>query len=159
MADPHRLLAGAAAGAAGTTALNLVTYLDMALRGRGSSSTPEDTVESVSEKTHVPIPGDDETRSNRISGLGALMGLVVGICGGAALGWVDTLGLRAPVPVTAALVGAGVMAGTDAPMTGLGISDPRSWSAGDWLSDLLPHAAYGVVTAWTFRQLTDPQGG
>ena len=41
------LAAGTAAGAAGTTALNLVTYLDVAARGRPSSSTPEVTVEKV----------------------------------------------------------------------------------------------------------------
>ena len=35
-----RLLAGIAAGAAGTTALNATTYLDMALRGRPASRTP-----------------------------------------------------------------------------------------------------------------------
>ncbi len=34
----RRLLLGAAAGAAGTTALDAVTYLDMALRGRPASS-------------------------------------------------------------------------------------------------------------------------
>ena len=38
------MLRGAAAGAAGTTALNVVTYLDMAVRGRPASSTPERTV-------------------------------------------------------------------------------------------------------------------
>ena len=37
------LLRGAAAGAAGSTALNAVTYLDMVVRGRGTSSTPERT--------------------------------------------------------------------------------------------------------------------
>jgi hypothetical protein len=35
------LLSGAAAGAAGTTALNVITYLDIALRGRPTSTTPE----------------------------------------------------------------------------------------------------------------------
>ena len=37
-------LLGAAAGAAGTTALNFLTYVDMAVRGRPASSTPEKTV-------------------------------------------------------------------------------------------------------------------
>jgi len=26
------------------------------------------------------------------------------------------------------------------------VTDPRTWSAADWISDLLPHLAYGVVT-------------
>ena len=47
MTAARGILAGAAAGAAGTTALNLIAYLDMTLRGRGASSTPEDTVEKV----------------------------------------------------------------------------------------------------------------
>ena len=51
------LAIGAAAGAAGTTALNAVTYLDMALRGRPTSDTPEQTVRRLSEVTHVPVPG------------------------------------------------------------------------------------------------------
>ncbi|MGI8900330.1 MAG: hypothetical protein ACR2HA_05280 [Nocardioides sp.] len=40
MSVGRSVLAGVAAGAAGTTALNAVTYLDMAIRGRGTSSTP-----------------------------------------------------------------------------------------------------------------------
>jgi hypothetical protein len=33
------------------------------------------------------------------------------------------------------------------PMTILGITDPRSWSTTDWASDVVPHLAYGTVTA------------
>lgn len=69
-------LCGAAAGAAGTTALNAVTYIDRAIRGRPSSSTPETTVETLSSKTHVPIPGGEVARQNRVSGLGPLSGLL-----------------------------------------------------------------------------------
>src|SRR5437763_5810646 len=72
-------LRGAAAGAAATTALNAVTYLDMTIRGRGSSSTPEDTVEKLASKAHVDIPGDEQHRRNRVQGLGPLTGLVAGI--------------------------------------------------------------------------------
>jgi len=34
-------------------------------------------------------------------------------------------------------------------MAALGVSDPRSWGATDWASDVVPHLAYGLVTAWT----------
>jgi len=34
-------------------------------------------------------------------------------------------------------------------------SDPRSWAAADWASDVVPHLAYGVVTAWVLEGL-DP---
>lgn len=140
------LLRGALAGAAGTTALDAVTYLDMALRGRGSSSTPEQTVETIADKAHVPIPGDEETRENRVSGLGPMLGILAGVGTGAALGAVSA-GVRLPLPLAAAGAGLGAMVAGSGPMTVLGISDPRTWSATDWLSDVVPHAAYGVVTA------------
>src|SRR3712207_9559990 len=76
------LLRGAAAGAAGSTALNAVTYLDMAVRGRGTSSTPEDTVEKLAATVHVAIPGEGENRQNRVEGLGPLMGVAAGFGGG-----------------------------------------------------------------------------
>lgn len=60
---------GLVAGAAGTTALNAVTYLDMAIRGRPASDTPQQMVARVSEATHVAVPGGEQTRSNRIAGL------------------------------------------------------------------------------------------
>jgi hypothetical protein len=77
------LVSGAAAGAAGTTALNAVTYLDMLARARPSSSTPEETVKKLAESTGTQIPGDKEEQQNRVSALGPLTGLAVGIgvCG------------------------------------------------------------------------------
>jgi hypothetical protein len=147
------LLRGAAAGAAGTTALNFVTYLDMAVRGRGASNTPEKTVERLVAEAGASIPGDEETRQNRLSGLGPLTGLVTGMAGGAVLGLIRSTGLRLPLPVTATASAVGVMAMTDSSMSALGITEPRSWSTADWLADALPHAAYGVVTAWTAREL------
>jgi hypothetical protein len=38
-------------------------------------------------------------------------------------------------------------------MTVLKITDPRQWSTSDWLSDLVPHLAYGVVAAGALRGL------
>jgi hypothetical protein len=52
----RNVLAGAAAGAAGTTALNPTTYLDMVAGGRGTSSTPEQSVETIADRAHVTIP-------------------------------------------------------------------------------------------------------
>ena len=34
-------------------------------------------------------------------------------------------------------------------MTALGITDPRTWGTSDWVSDVVPHLVYGVVTAAT----------
>src|SRR3954468_6968729 len=87
------ILRGAAAGAAGTTALDIVTYLDMAVRGRPASSTPENTVEKLAGELHATIPGDEQTRPNRLSGLGALTGLVAGVGIGVLVGLARAAGL------------------------------------------------------------------
>lgn len=142
-------LRGAAAGAAGTTALNAVTYLDMAIRGRGSSSTPEDTVEKLAAEVHLEIPGDEETRQNRLQGLGPLTGLAAGVGMGIVTGLARAAGLRSQPVVGTALITAGVMAAANGPMVATGITDPRSWSAVDWLSDVVPHLAYGAVVKTT----------
>jgi hypothetical protein len=143
------VLRGAAAGAAGTTALNAVTYLDMAGRGRGSSSTPEQTVEALAEKVLVPIPGNEEKRRNRVAGLGPLTGLVAGIGVGVVAGLVRATGLRTSPAVGTALTTVGVLVASNGPMTVLGITDPRTWSTTDWVSDVVPHLAYAVVVKTT----------
>lgn len=141
------VLAGVAAGAAGTTALNAVTYLDMLTRARPSSTTPEQTVDSLAQMVHLPIPGAGDARANRVSALGALLGLLAGTGTGALLGlaygWAGRR--REPFGLLAAFAG-GLFAG-NAPMTALGVTDPRSWSGADWLSDVLPHLAYAGATA------------
>jgi hypothetical protein len=142
-------LRGAAAGAAGSTALNAVTYLDMAGRGRGTSSTPEQTVEALAAKAHVTIPGEGETRENRVQGLGPLTGLVAGVGVGVLVGLARAAGLRSRPLVGTALTTAGVLVAANGPMTVLGITDPRTWSATDWISDLVPHLAYGAVVQTT----------
>jgi len=141
------LTAGLTAGAAGTTALNAVTYLDMAARGRPTSSSPQMMAEKLTHKAGLEIPGDDETRQNRLAGLGPLSGLGVGLGVGVAAGLALRLGLARNVVVTGVLAGAAAMASTDVPMAVVGVSDPRSWSATDWLSDVVPHLVYGVATA------------
>ena len=143
------VLRGAAAGAAGSTALNAVTYLDMTVRGRGSSSTPEDTVEALAEKAHVEIPGDEETRSNRLQGLGPITGLVAGVGVGVVAGLARAAGFRTPALVGTALTTVGVLVAANGPMTALGITDPRTWSATDWVSGVVPHLAYAAVVRTT----------
>ena len=142
-------LRGAAAGAAGSTALNAVTYLDMVVRGRGTSSTPEQTVEKLAELAHVQIPGDDETRSNRVQGLGPITGLVAGVGVGVVVGLVRAAGYRSQPLVGTLLTTLGVLVAANGPMTVLGITDPRTWSATDWASDVVPHLAYAAVVKTT----------
>jgi hypothetical protein len=142
-------LRGAAAGAAGSTALNAVTYLDMTVRGRGSSSTPEQTVEVLAEKAHLPIPGDEQTRQNRVQGLGPMTGLVTGVGVGVLVGLARASGFRSQPLVGTLLTTLGVLVVANGPMTVLGITDPRTWSATDWASDIVPHLAYGAVVKAT----------
>jgi hypothetical protein len=140
------LLRGTLAGAAGTTVLNAVTYGDMALRGRPPSSAPEDTVDALAAKAGIGIPGEGGTRDNRLTGLAALSGIGVGVGVGTAVAVVRRAGVRLPWCVGGVLTGALAMAGADVPLTRLNVSDPRTWSTTDWLSDVVPHLAYGLVT-------------
>ena len=142
-------LRGAAAGAAGSSALNAATYLDMVVRGRGTSSTPEQTVEALAQKAHVSIPGDEEKRSNRVQGLGPITGLVAGVGVGVVVGLVRAAGYRSQPLVGTLLTTLGVLVVANGPMTVLGITDPRTWSATDWASDIVPHLAYGAVVKTT----------
>jgi hypothetical protein len=140
------LMRGALAGLAGTTALNAATYADMIWRGRPASSTPEQAVEELAKRTGRAIPGSSEQRPNRIQALGALAGIATGAAVGAAAGQLHGL-TRGLGPVLGpALLGGGAMAATDFGMYRLGVTDPSTWDRNSWLSDAVPHLAYGVVT-------------
>jgi hypothetical protein len=149
------VLRGAAAGAAASTALNAVTYLDMTFRGRGTSSTPEQTVEKLASKAGIPL-GEGEARRNRLQGLGPLTGLAAGIGMGVLVGLLRAAGLRTQPLVGTALITGGVMAAANGPMVAMGITDPRSWSATDWISDVVPHLAYGAVVKATMDAFDTP---
>ncbi|MFD3455058.1 hypothetical protein ACFWVC_23135 [Streptomyces sp. NPDC058691] len=147
------ILRGAAAGAAGCTALNTVGYLDMVFRGRGASSTPEVTVERLSQAVHVPIPGSPEARRNRIAGLGPLTGSAAGVGMGATLGLVTAAGWRPGNATLTATAGVLALIGTNGPMTVLRVTDPRTWSASDWVADIVPHVAYALVATAVLKGL------
>ncbi|MBL3808059.1 MULTISPECIES: hypothetical protein [Streptomyces] len=142
----RNLLRGGVAGAAGTTVLNAVTYADMAYRGRGSSGAPGEVVDRLADDTGHPVPGSGDTRTNRLTGLGALSGIAAGCGTGVAVALLHGAGLRLPWWLGGPLTGALAMAAADLPLAGTGVSDPRTWSAKDWASDVVPHLAYGLVT-------------
>jgi hypothetical protein len=146
--------AGALAGAAGTTALNTVTYADMSIRGRPSSDAPTKVVERAADRVGVAVPGEGDSRGNRLSGLGALAGIGTGVTVGALYGVTRALGWRIPAVAGALLTAAAAMAGSDGPVFALGVSDPREWGAVDWAADVVPHLAYGAVTAATLAALS-----
>ncbi|MEM6106697.1 hypothetical protein AAHS21_10595 [Mycobacterium sp. 050272] len=147
------LLCGAAAGAAGTTTLNVITYLDIAVRGRPTSSTPERTVEAMARLVGLTVPGSGDVLANRISGLAALTGYAAGIGMGIVLGLAYALGWRPGLVVATLVASVIALVGTNGPMTVLGVTNPLTWSAVDWISDLIPHLGYGVVTALVLHYL------
>lgn len=137
---------GLLAGAAGTTLLNATTYLDMAVRGRGESDTPGRTIDALLKKAGRDLPGSSDQRAARRTALGALSGIASGLGIGVAASAVRASGVRLPQVLGAVATGAGAMVGTNLPMTVAGITDPRVWTAADWVSDAVPHLAYGVGT-------------
>lgn len=147
------VLRGAAAGAAGTTALNAVTYLDMAARGRPASTTPQETIEQIADKVGLHVPGEGDERQNRLRGLGPLLGLIAGMGAGAIVGGLRAGGWRPRIAGSAALAGLVAMLAGSVPMAAFGVSDRRSWSAQDWAADIVPHAAYGTVAALVLAML------
>lgn len=147
------LIYGAFAGAAGTTALNVVGYLDIALRGRPASTTPERTVAAILGLFHLGVPGSGDVQAHRVAGLGALTGYAAGLGIGIILGLAYSQGWR-PKPllgVTTATVLA--LVATNGPMTILGVTNPLHWGVVGWISDLIPHLAYGAVTIWGLYEL------
>nr|BFE58072.1 hypothetical protein GCM10020063_025980 [Dactylosporangium thailandense] len=150
------LLRGALAGAAGTTALNAVTYADMAVRGRAASGAPQELVARFAEDAGVSVPGDENVRENRLQGLGPLVGTGSGVAVGALAGLLHHAlarrGHRMPAALEVALIGGAAMALADVPLTVLRVSDPRTWTVKDWVSDIVPHLVFGAVTLAALRR-------
>lgn len=150
----RRLVLGAAAGAAATTALNATTYLDMAVRGRPASRTPEQTVEKMAESMGVAVPGDESSRGNRLSGVGALLGMATGVGTGVGYAVLDLLHLRRRGAAGALLAGGGAMAFSNASMVAYGVTDPRTWGVEGWVSDVVPHLVFGAVLERVYAAAT-----
>jgi len=144
---------GLAAGAAGVTALNAATYLDMLLTGRPESEVPGRTIQGLLDGAGIEIPGRGRVAGHRRSALAALGGISTGLVVGVAASAARRAGLRLPGPVGAVATGAAAMvAGDFAPMR-LGLTDPQAWSARDWASDVVPHLAYGVAVRTVLDRL------
>jgi hypothetical protein len=144
-------LAGLAAGAIGTIALDLTTYLDMLVRGRSPSDLPATVAGTIADRAGIDLGGGSgEAAENRKSAVGALLGYGVGVGVGTVYGLLRPA--LAGVPTAAAGIGLGLaaMAASDLPPTALGITDPRTWGTVGWASDIVPHVIYGLVTALAF---------
>jgi hypothetical protein len=148
----RRLARGLAAGATGTIALELTTYLDMLVRGRPPSDQPDRLGSALSD--HVGFAaGEDEAATSRRSGLGSAFGYIDGL---ALPVLYAAMAPRRDRPVLAAalLLSVGAMIGSNGPAVAFGLTDPRTWSLDDWLTDAVPHLVYGFVTATTYELLT-----
>lgn len=138
------LLTGTAAGAVGTLALDIATYLDMTLRGRGSSDTPAQLAGILADKLGVDLTagegeGAKEQAQNRQSGLGSLLGYGTGLGVATVYGLLRPRLRAVPWPVAGVLLGLAAMAASDVPLGVSGVSDPATWSTADWAADLVPH--------------------
>lgn len=136
---------GALAGAAGTTALNAATYLDMFVRGRAASDVPSQLVEKLARDAGTDIPGKGDERDHRYEASGPLSGIVAGVGVGAISGALHATGLKLPAFLGAPLMGLAAMAAADVPLFLTGISDPKTWTTKDWVGDAAFHLAYGFV--------------
>lgn len=144
---------GAVAGAVGVTALNAVTYLDVSVRGRASSDAPAKLAERLVDRLSIPLAGDTTRRQHQLAGIGALLGIATGVAVGAASGVGRSQLNRIPFVLASIATGATAMLCSDAPLAAAGVSDPRTWSIPDWISDVVPHLVFGAAVEATLRSL------
>jgi len=149
-------LFGIVAGATGTMALDITTYGDMLLRGRAASDVPAEVAGVMAERLGIgelSPDRDDEATRIRSAAMGALLGYATGIGIGGAYGLLRGRGGRVSTPLVGVALGLLAMAASDLPIAAIGASDPRTWTAVDWASDLIPHLVYGLVTAGTYEAI------
>jgi hypothetical protein len=114
----------------------------------------------LANKAGIPLStggerADDEKVQNRQSGLGALFGYVTGLGVGTAYELLHPLLRGLPMPVAGVGVDLAAMATSDFPIAALGVSDPTTWGVSSWAADVVPHLAYGLVTAIAYDAFTD----
>ncbi len=147
----RRLACGLAAGATGTIALELTSYVDMLVRGRAPSDQPQRLGSALVRHFGLNV-GTGAAGKSRRSGLGSASGYADGLALPMLYAAVAPDRDR-PVLVAALVLAAGAMIGSNALPIALGLTDPRSWTVDDWLTDAGPHLAYGLVAALTYEAL------
>ena len=155
------IVRGMAAGAIGTLTLNVITYADMAIRGRPSSDAPAKLAGILVDKLGLDLSGgtsgDDakEQIQHRQSGLGALLGYATGLGVGSLYGALRASAGPTAKPKASLVLGLVAMAASDVPLTIAGLTDPTRWTRAEWLADLIPHLGYGFMVAAVYDALTD----
>jgi hypothetical protein len=140
-------IAGLLAGAVGTSALNIVGYADMALRGRPASRVPDAVATIFARRLGC------ELDANRAEGFGMLLGYADGLTFGLAYGL-----LRPPLrDVPWVLGGCALALATLTPefvAAALDATDhPKRWGIEGWMAALAPRLAFGLVTAATHEAI------
>lgn len=148
----HGLLRGLVAGAAGTVALNVATYADMLVRARPASTVPAKVAGKMAALAEVDL-GEERDASNREQAGGALLGYVTGLGVGLLCGLLRGRSGHTPPWLAGPLLGAAAMAASDVSAAVFEVTDPTDWSAKSWAADIVPHLAYGTVTASVFNAL------
>jgi hypothetical protein len=148
------VLLGAVAGAAGNLTLEIVTYGDMLLRGRAASGVPAKMIAILADDFGIEALASAATGNqadNRRSAAGALLGYALGVGLGGTYGLVRPILGRVSTPLAGVAVGLAAMTAADASYAVTGASDPKTWTMADWISDLVPHVLYGLVTVATYE--------
>lgn len=152
----RNLTIGLVAGAAGTAALNITTYLDMAVRARPGSEVPATVAGEMAAHAGIEsfsVQNQDDAAQNRQTAAGALLGIATGIGIGAGYGLLRTRVTQLPLIASGTGLGIAAMVASDGPAAVFNVTDPRSWGANEWLSDIVPHMVYGLVTAAVYESL------
>jgi len=153
-------LLGAIAGATGTLALDAVGYGDMLLRGRAASGVPAKLAGRLGDALGIAAlaTGTESAEADhRRAAAGAQAGYALGIGVGGAYGLLRSrLGLRSP-GLAGIGIGMAAMTASDASYALSGVSDPRTWTAADWLSDIVPHLIYGLVTVAAYETIASQE--
>lgn len=148
------LVGGAIAGAAGESALNVVTYVDMLLRARPASSLPAKVAGRMADAAGIEFsqPGERPDKAEtRREASGALLGYGMAVGTAVAYAVLRRAGLRLPVPIAGLAMGGAAMAVSDTTATAMNLTEPGTWGVSGWLADIVPHAAYGIVAAATLE--------
>ncbi len=110
-------------------------------------------MEQLASRTGATIPGDDETRANRVDALGALTGVGAGLGVGMLLGAARAAGWAPGWAGTFAAATAAVLVAGNGPMAAMGVADPRTWDANAWATDVVPHVAYAAAATYVLEGL------
>jgi hypothetical protein len=146
-----RIRGGLISGAAGTLALEMASYVDMAVRGRPASELPSQAADKLASEVDVDLGSDDEGESRK-SAFGALLGYAAGLAVGVGFGMFA--GRRRISSLQGGIVvGLVAMAAADVPMVKLELTDPRTWERSDWIADIVPHVIYGVTVTTVYKWL------